>query len=235
MDQILTVANSPAFWIFSMIVISVVVFQAFVFIRLVNKQAPQAEMSRDEVSRALRTGVISALGPSLGIIIVAVSLITLIGAPLTLMRIGIIGSAAYELTAAGIGAKAYGVELGKAGYNLNAFTTAVWAMCIGGLGWLLSAALFTKSLGKAQGKIRSRNAKLMALISTAAMMGAFGYFAAGQIVLGMSETMVVLISALTIIILMVAAEKWKMNWLKEWALGITLVVGMSVGYLTTVL
>lgn len=233
-DKILPIANSLAMWGFSVLVISVVVFQAFIFIHLVCKQAPSSGMSRTEINRALRTGVISALGPSLGIIIVAVSLITVIGAPLTLMRIGIIGSAAYELTAAGIGAKAYGVELGKDGFNLQAFTTAVWTMCIGGLGWLLSAALFTKSLGKIQGKIQAQNSKIMALISTAAMMGAFGYFTAGQIVAGFNETVVVLISGITMMALMIAAEKWKLAWLKEWALGITLVVGMSIGYLTTI-
>lgn len=235
MEQVLSVANSPALWVFSLFVIGIVIFQAIVFIRLVKKNAPAAEMSKIEVNRALRTGAISAMGPSLGILIVAVSLITLLGAPLTLMRIGIIGSAAFELASAGIGAKAFGAEIGKEGYNLVAFTAAVWAMCLGGLGWLLSAALFTKSLGKAQSKIQARNTKIMAIVSTAAMLGAFGYFLAGQIVLGFSESVVAIVSGLTMVISMILANKLKLTWLKEWALGITLVVGMTIGYLTTII
>ncbi|WP_251552034.1 DUF5058 family protein [Neobacillus muris] len=234
MEQILEIANSPMMWVFALFVMLIVFFQAAVFIRLVKRNAPQIEMSKAEVNKALRTGIISALGPSLGIIIIAVSLITLIGAPLTLMRIGIIGSAAYELTAAGIGAKAYGVEIGKDGYNLQAFTTAVWAMCLGGLGWLLSAALFTKSLGKVQQKIAAKNTKMMALISTAAMMGAFGYFVAGQMVTGVSTSLVLIVSAVTMAVLMMISERRSIGWLKEWALGITLIVGMSFGYLTTI-
>ncbi|MDM5197204.1 DUF5058 family protein [Fictibacillus enclensis] len=234
MDKILEIANSPFMWLFSMVVIIIVITQAVIFIRLVRKNAAAIDMTMIEVNKALRTGVISALGPSLGIIIIAVSLITVIGAPLTLMRIGIIGSAAYELTAAGIGAKAFGVELGKEGYNLQAFTTAVWAMCLGGLGWLLSTTLFTKSLGKAQKKIAAKNTKIMALVSTAAMLGAFGYFTAGQITTSVSNSMVVIISAITMAFLMMIAEKRNAGWLKEWALGITLVVGMSFGYVTTI-
>ncbi|RXZ00705.1 DUF5058 family protein [Fictibacillus sp. S7] len=233
MDKILEIANSPLMWLFSILVIIIVITQAVIFIRLVRKNAAAIDMTRVEVNKALRTGVISALGPSLGIIIIAVSLITVIGAPLTLMRIGIIGSAAYELTAAGIGAKAFGVELGKEGYNLQAFTTAVWAMCLGGLGWLLSTTLFTKSLGKAQKKIAAKNTKIMALVSTAAMLGAFD-FTAGQITTSVSNSMVVIISAITMAILMMIAEKRNAGWLKEWALGITLVVGMSFGYVTTI-
>ena len=126
----------------------VVIFQAIVFMNLSRKAAPNVGMTNEEVKTAIRTGFISAIGPSFAIAVVIISLIALLGPPVTLMRIGIIGSAATETAAAGIGASAYGVELGSAEFTTQALANVVWTMCLGGMGWLLFTFFFTKSLGK---------------------------------------------------------------------------------------
>ncbi|KIL44291.1 DUF5058 family protein [Jeotgalibacillus soli] len=235
MSEVMEVANSWPIWLIASFVVFIVIFQALIFMKISIKTAPEIGMTSAEVKQSLRTGFISSLGPSFGIAVIVVSLITVIGSPMTLMRIGIIGSAATELTAAGIGANAYGVELGGDNFTLEAFTTVVWTMCLGGTGWLLFAALFTKSLGNIQKKVVKRNAKTMAIVSTAAMLGAFGYLTSQQMVNSFSHATVAIASGVTMMLISFIANRRNISWLKEWSLGIALIVGMSIGYFTTLL
>ncbi|MEK4405432.1 DUF5058 family protein [Sporosarcina sp. FSL K6-6792] len=235
MEQVLKVANSFPIWIIAALVIGIVIFQAVVFIRLASKTAPSVGLTTLEVKSVVRTGAISSLGPSFAIIIVAISLITFLGNPVTLMRIGIVGSAPIETVGASLGAQAAGSELGSSTFTEQAFTTAVWVMCLGGMGWLLVTALFTKSLGKFQEKIsrKNSNVKLLSIVSTAAMIGAFGYFGAGQMIKGINETVVFIAAFLVMPVIIWASNKFKMNWLREWSLGLVIVVGLSIGLLLT--
>jgi hypothetical protein len=234
MNEVLQVAQSGPVWLFAGLVVAIVIFQAITFIRVAARAAPGIGMTPREVRIALRTGVISSLGPTFGIAVVIISLITILGAPFTLMRIGIIGSAATELTAAGIGASAYGVELGSAGFNLQAFTAVVWTMCLGGCGWLLVAAVFTKRLGKAENQLLRTRGNLMAVISVAAMLGAFAYLASQQMVKGYSEATTAVVAGLSMMAILAVAKKYDQHWLAEWALGIALLVGVTAGYLLSV-
>ncbi|AMQ04678.1 DUF5058 family protein [Sporosarcina psychrophila] len=235
MEQVLKVANSFPIWIIAALVIGIVIFQAVVFIRLASKTAPSVGLTTLEVRSVVRTGAISSLGPSFAIIIVAISLITFLGNPVTLMRIGIVGSAPIETVGASLGAQAAGSELGSSTFTEQAFTTAVWVMCLGGMGWLLVTALFTKSLGKFQEKIsrKNSNVRLLSIVSTAAMIGAFGYFGAGQMIRGINETVVFIAAFLVMPVIIWASNKFKMNWLREWSLGLVIVVGLSIGLLLT--
>lgn len=235
MEQVLKVANSFPIWIIAALVIGIVIFQAVVFIRLASKTAPSVGLTTLEVKSVVRTGAISSLGPSFAIIIVAISLITFLGNPVTLMRIGIVGSAPIETVGASLGAQAAGSELGSSTFTEQAFTTAVWVMCLGGMGWLLVTALFTKSLGKFQEKIsrKNSNVRLLSIVSTAAMIGAFGYFGAGQMIRGINETVVFIAAFLVMPVIIWASNKFKMNWLREWSLGLVIVVGLSIGLLLT--
>lgn len=233
MEQVMKTANSLPIWIIASLVIGIVVFQALVFIRLAARTAPSIGMTGREVKSAIRTGAISSLGPSFAIIIVAISLLTLIGNPVTMMRIGIIGSAPTEMIGASMGAEAAGVELGSPNFTEQAFTTAVWVMCLGGMGWLLVTALFTKSLGKMQKKITSKGEKsvtLLQMVSTAAMIGAFSYFGSSQMIAGYREALVLFAAFLLMPLIIWASKKFQMTWLREWSLGLVIIAGITVGY-----
>jgi hypothetical protein len=235
LKEIMSVANSIPLWIIAFTVIAIVIFQAVTFLKLASKTAPEIGMTPEEVKTSIKTGFISSLGPSFAIGIVIVSLIALLGSPMTLMRIGIVGSAATEAAAAQIGAKAYGVNLGGADFTIEAFSTVVWTMCVGGLGWLIVTALFTKSLAKTQKAVKKRNPKIMIIVSSAAMLGAFGYLATDQMVKSGNHTVAGIVSVFTMFIVLGISKKTNAVWLKEWALGIVMVVGMISGYLSTLI
>jgi len=234
LEGVLKIANSAPFWIISIIVVGIVIFQAIIFMKIAWKSAPEVGMTNKEVKTAIRTGFVSSIGPSFGIVVVLVSLIALIGSPITLMRIGIIGSAATELGAAEIGASAFGTTLGADDFSLQAFTTVVWTMCIGGMGWLLFTALFTKTLGKSQKKIEKKNPKIMAAVSMAAMLGAFGYLASEKMSASFSHLTAGAVALIVMVAIMISAEKMNKAWIKEWAMGIAMVVGMVSGYFVSI-
>lgn len=227
------IANSFPLWILALLVAGVVIFQAIIFIRLASKTSSSIGMTSQEVKAAIRTGAVSSLGPSLAIVFVVISLITLIGNPVTLMRIGIIGSAAIETVGASLGSQAAGAELGAANYTAMAFTTAVWVMCLGGMGWLLFVLFFTKSLGKIQDKAigKTKNVNTLKLVSTAAMLGAFSYLGTGEMVKGLAESIVLVVAFIGMPIIMWIASKFKLSWLKEWSLGLIIILGLTVGYI----
>ncbi|MEW9670440.1 DUF5058 family protein [Ammoniphilus sp. 3BR4] len=232
MEQVMQLANSFPLWIFALLIVGVVIFQAIVFIRLSAKTSASVGMTSTEVRSAIRAGAISSLGPTLAIVFVAISLITLIGEPVTLMRIAIIGSAAIETVGASLGAKAGGADLGSPNFTEQAFTTAVWVMCLGGMGWLLFTALFTKSLGKIQDKVagKSQNVNVLKSISTAAMIGAFSYLGSSEMVKGLDESIVLIVALIVMPIIMSVANRFHLSWLKEWSLGLVIVIGLSIGF-----
>lgn len=235
MEEVLKVANSFPLWIIASLVMILVFFQAFKFISLASKASSSIGMSNSEVKSAIRAGVISSIGPSFAIVIVAISLLSLIGDPITMVRIGIIGNAPIETVGASLGAEAAGSELGSADFNTQAFTNAVWVMCLGGMGWLLFTALFTKSLGKIEKKATGtpKNVSRFKVISTAAMIGAFSYLGTGQMVNGIQESVVLIAAFIAMPIILFIANKYKLKWLVEWSLGLVILIGLTVGFFIT--
>lgn len=233
MSDVLKLANSWPLWILATLAVSIIFFQAFKFKKLASQASSSVGMTKEEVNAAFRTGIISSIGPSFAIVIIAISLLSIIGNPVTLMRIAIVGSAPIEMVGASIGAEAVGAELGTASFNETAFTTALWVMTLGGSGWLIFTALFTKSFGKVQKKAASspKNMNRFKVISTAAMIGAFGYLGSGQMVKGYTEASVLLIAAVAMPIIMFIANKYKIGWLKEWSLGLVVLLGLGLGYI----
>ncbi|ONK24299.1 DUF5058 domain-containing protein [Bacillus sp. VT-16-64] len=227
----MTAFSTVPLWMIAFTVICIVIFQALMFIRLAKKAAIEVGMTSKEVKIAIKTGLIGSIGPSFGIGIVIISLIALIGSPLTMMRIGIIGSASTEAAAAEIGANAFGSSLRTESFTVEAFSTVVWTMCLGGMGWLLFTFLFTKSLGNVQNKLKAKNPKLMGIVSAAAMMGAFGYLAVEKMVIDISSAVAGFMAIFTLFI----AKKTGKTWLKEWSLAIAMMVGMYSGYLMSLI
>lgn len=61
-----------------------------------NVDPESTDILASELKTAFRSGAIASVGPSLAVVIVAISLLALFGTPAVLVRIGLIGSAAFE-------------------------------------------------------------------------------------------------------------------------------------------
>lgn len=236
-EEIIEIASSLTLWVIAFVLIGIVIFQSIMFIRIARKSAPEVGLTKEDMKKAVKVSFVTSIGPSLAIGIVVISLITLLGSPMVLARLGIIGSAQTETGAAEVGAKVAGIPLGSDLFTTEAFTLVVWTMSVGAVGWLLFVFLFTKTMGKIQHTVLMKHPKKMTLITMAAMIGAFGALAMEQMIVSPSYFVTGIVSILTMYLMQFLTVKLgdKGNWIKEWSLGIAILVGMIGGYVTTVI
>lgn len=232
MQQAMEIANSSVMWVIASLVIGIVIFQSVKFIQLASKASIDVGMSKKEVRSALKTGAIAAIGPSIAIVIVAISLIAFLGNPLTLLRIGVIGSAPIESVGASFAAEASGASLGGEGFNEMVITAIVWTLCLGGMGWLLFTALFTKSLDNMEKKINKgkKGKQIMGVIATAAIVAAFGNLVSAELIKGLAPIVVAVVAATTMITATKLSERFQVSWLREWSLGLSILISLCFGY-----
>ncbi|MBP2076811.1 DUF5058 family protein [Oceanobacillus polygoni] len=232
MQQSMEIANSSVMWVIASLVIGIVIFQSVKFIQLASKASIDVGMSKKEVRSALKTGAIAAIGPSIAIVIVAISLIAFLGNPLTLLRIGVIGSAPIESVGASFAAEASGASLGGEGYNEMVITAIVWTLCLGGMGWLLFTALFTKSLDNMEKKINKgkKGKQIMGVVATAAIVAAFGNLVSAELIRGLAPVVVAVVAATTMITATKLSERFQVSWLREWSLGLSILISLCFGY-----
>lgn len=157
------------------------------------------------------------------------ALIATVGGPVAWMRLSVIGSVAFELPAAEIGVSQLGYSLGDEGITETAYATAVWSMTLGGTGWLLVSAFGTPHMENARQKLGNGQEKLIPIIGASAMLGAFAYFLTGEVAAGTPETGAVAVGGLAMLALLQIADRRDVQWLREWALGTAMIVGLFAG------
>lgn len=223
------IANSRWLWLSTLPVVSIVLLQAAIFLRRAWSDGKKMGMSDEKLKSGFKTGVISAIGPSVAVLAAMLALIATVGAPIAWMRLSVIGSVAFELPAAELGVSQFGYSLGDQGITETAYATAVWAMTLGGTGWLLVSAFGTRHMEKVRVKISNGNEKLIPIISSAAMLGAFAYFLSGEVTAGTPETGSIAVGGLVMLGLLHLADSRDIQWLREWALGTAMLIGLLVG------
>ena len=228
----LTIANSFGMWVSCSFIIFVVIFQAGIFMRKAYKTGLEMGLSKTQLVSAMRSGAICTIGPAIAIVVAMVSLIVSLGAPFAWMRLSVIGSVPFELMAAEAGAVAMGTTLGGAGYDLQVFANSVWTCTLGASGWLIICALFTDKFDYLRKRAVRGREELIPVLSIGAMIGAFAYFGAPYLAgRGLASTVSYLVGAVVMVLLNIFSDKQKMNWLKEWTLGIAMICGMFAALL----
>lgn len=236
--EVLKIANNGVVWAIAVLIVVIALAQSLLYIRLAFRTADAIGFSRNLCVKGLRSGAISAIGPSIAIFIVMVGMMSVVGAPITWLRLSIIGAAPTELTAATVGSQAYGVEFGSSAYDLTALATSWWTMTINGIGWLIFVGLFTHKLEGLREKVGGGDVKWLAILSGAASLGCFGFLNAGNIKTGIEQLgaanpvegaggpLYAAIGGLIAMMLLLKISN-RVTWLKEYTLGIAMLVGMA--------
>ena len=231
LEETLKVANEFGVWICAFAMVALVVVQSTLYTRLASKTTKEINFPQKDVRRAFRTGVITAFGPALGSFIVMIAMMAVIGAPITWMRLSIIGSASTEMTAATIGAEAAGFELGAANFSIEALAVIFFTMGINGCGWLLVATLLTGRMDSVRHKIAGGDAKWLPVLTTAATVGVYANMGAQRAVAGTGSLVAWLGGAITMLLMNIVAKKFKV--LKEYKMGIALIMGTVLAAVVT--
>jgi len=228
-DEVLKVANSTGVWLTAAPIVIIALIQVLLYYRQIYHAADAVNLTREQLSQAFRTGMVTSIGPVVAIFIIMVGLMSVIGAPMAWMRLSVIGSAPTELTAATLGADAMGVKFGGEGYTLQVMAVSWWTMAINGVGWLLLVGLFAHKLEDVREKVGGGDTKWLGILSTAAMIGVFGYLNSRNLMVISGPFVAAITGAVSMIILLHVAKK--MPKIKEYTLGIAMLIGMFAAML----
>lgn len=228
--DILALANSPILWAFGVGVFLVIGIQSVLYVRAARKAGPEVGMEKADLNRAFRAGAVASIGPSLAVVIVAIALLAMFGTPAVLVRIGLIGSAPFETGAATISAHTMGAELGGESYTQQVFAVAFATMSLAGAGWFAATLLLTPLLKKGSVKLSQVNPVAMGVITSAALLGAFAALTIGELPKSGAHVVTAIVSAAVMALLLALARFLRADWLKEWALGISILVALTASY-----
>ena len=233
-------ANSPLMWAAAALAVAVVVFQSILFMKRSMKAASESALTTDQVHKAIKSSVISSIGPSVVILVTMISLLVTMGAPVAWMRLSFIGSVNYEAMAAGFGAQAMGKTLQT--MDTMAFACGVWTMVCGSLGWLIFTILFCDKMDKVNHLMSKGNAKMVPIISAGAMLGAFAnlasgnfFTAEGSLTFTNAPAIATIAGCVIMMILVKLSRARDIGWLREWAFAIAMFSGMFIGYAVSVI
>lgn len=236
MNETMQIANNPVMWGLSILIVFNVIFQSIVFYRLATKHVKNTDLLRPEqVKKAFKIGVIGTIGPAFAVFAVAVALIAQIGGPITLARIGIIGSAAFEMISAQIGS---GGTAGTPDFMPNMLSAAAWVMTLGGAGWLIVVFFATKHIDSIQEKMKKANPLTIAYMSVFAPFIIFFTLGYREVInkgilkeqVDLAPMAALIAGAIAVVIVNKIVEKdSSKKWLKEWAMGFSVIAAMIVG------
>lgn len=231
--NILAIADSPVMWACAVGIFLVIILQSVIDLTAIRKAATAADLTPHQVTQSVRTGAVAAIGPSLAVALVAISLLPLFGTPAVLTRIGLVGSAAFDVAAAGIAAKTQGAQLGGDTYTVKVFAIAFAAMTLGGLVWMVSTLILTPILARGGQSLAKVNPAVMSIIPGAALLGAFFTLGLGETLKSSTHIVAMATSAVVMGICLYLAKRLKATWLREWGLGFSIVAALAVAALVT--
>ena len=204
-----------------------VLLQSLLFLWIAVKRGRAAGVSGEAMRKAFRAGITTSIIPTLPILMALIAIAPVLGLPVSWMRLSVIGSAPYELMAAGIGAKTMGVNsLGGEAFSVTVFANAIWVMCIGSFWAIMIVALFYKGLKKRYALKASGDARWQEVLTSSCFMGVFALFMADPLTSGGVPLATFMTSALLMVGCLLLIVKFKFERLREFALTLSMIGGM---------
>jgi len=226
----LEVANSPLMFVLCLLVITVVVIQAVLFIRTAWKRGLELGLEKGLMKKAMTNAVIFSVIPSLPIIIMLMVLSVPLGEYFPWLRLSVVGSALYESMAADAVAKNYGLAgITDPGFNLSIFTVALWVMTIGIIWGIVFNIFFMKHLDRFSKKAKASNNTFVPVFSAALFLGMLSIMSAPYVVNVANLTGIVsfVIASAASLGCNFVAKQTSIRAVSEFSLPISLLIGMA--------
>ena len=229
MNDYLSVANSRLLYVIAAVVFVFIITQSLVFFRTAWKEGLSRGIDRSRMMKAVKSSAVLAVVPSIPIVISLIAMAPVLGIPFPWIRLSVLGSASYELMAAGMGADVMGVNgLGGAGYTAEVFSSSAWIMTLGTVSAPIIIIFFLKKISGGYKKVRQKDSSWMEALIMAAYMGLIAVFI-GPAVTGGGVGLLTLLSGAAIMLICTFLERrFKLSWLKEFSLSLSMVGAMAL-------
>ena len=235
--------NHPVLFLLVVIPIAAVLGQSVYFLVKALRRSREIGMDQKKIRKTIRTAAVFTIAPAVSIVISVITLSKSLGLPLPWLRLSVVGSLSYEAIAASNALSAMGLELGKvSSLTAQQYVNITLVMTISILVGIWLVPLIGKKLLGGMTKLGAKDAKWADIFQNAMFIGmisAFVGFVFCDIsrlwapVEGFSATSglipvcVMAVSALVMLLCGLAMKVLKWNWVNDYALPISLVLGMA--------
>ena len=242
--------NHPILFLLAGFLVAVVLGQSVYFLVKALRRSRELGMDQSKVMKTIKTAAIFTVAPAVSIVISVITLSKSLGIPLPWLRLSVVGSLSYEAIAASNAVSAMGLELGKIS-NLTAqqFVNITLVMTISIMVGIWLVPVIGRKLLGGMSNLEKRDAKWADVFQNAMFIGMISAFV-GYVfcdisrlwspVEGFSPTsglipvFVMAVSALVMVACGLLMRKPRLKWLNDYALPISLVLGMAAAIPITV-
>lgn len=224
--------NHPVLYILAGLCIIAVIVQSIVFLKKAWKRALELGYSKEKLNKIVRSSIVFTIAPAIAIGIGVITLAPTLGIPLPWLRLSVVGSIVYELSAADTAASAMKISLGQT-LTAKQFVTIAFTMTTGIITGLVLIPGFCKKTVTGMSSVGMKDKKWGEHFSNALFYGLIATFV-GQGLSGVTvdskgrvQALVLLVSALTMCVCAFLRGKFKWKWINDYALPICMVVAMA--------
>ena len=234
--------NHPILFVLTGILVTVVLGQSVYFLIKALRRSREIGMDQTKIKKTIKTAAVFTIAPAVSIVISVIALSKSLGLPLPWLRLSVVGSLSYEAIAAENAVSAMGLSLGKiTSLTAQQFINITLVMTISILVGIWLVPVIGRKLLSGMSNLGAKDAKWADIFQNAMFIGMISAFL-GYVfcdisrlwapVKGYSATSGLVpvctmgASAVVMIILGLLMRKPKPKWLGDYALPISLVLGM---------
>ena len=229
--------NSPILFVIVGAIIALVLAQSVFFLVRAIKRARQLGISSSTVKKTISSAAVFTIAPAIAVLVGVVALSKSLGIPLPWLRLSVIGSITYETVAAGNALEAAGMSAASTITDPSIFITIAWVMTVGIAAGLVFVPFVTKRIQGGLMKVGMKDKKWGEIFNNAMFLGMISAFL-GYVFCdvglvfkgdtsGLIPVCVMATSAVVMAICGTIATKAKIRWLTDYALPLSLIVGMA--------
>lgn len=232
--------NHPILYVFTIAGILMVSAQSIVFLVKALKRAKELNIGADKIKKLTKSTIIFSIAPAIAVGIGLFTLVPLLGIPLPWLRLSVVGALTYELPAAQAAADAMNIEV-TSGLTAQQFVTIAWTMTIGIITGLVLIPVFCKKEVSGLSSANMKDKKWSDHFSNALFFGLIAAFVGGGLAdvtvnnAGKVKGLVLLISALIMAICGLLRNKFKWQWINDYAIPISMILSMAAAIPLTIL
>ena len=229
--------NHPVLFLLSGLLIATVLVQSVWFLVKALRRARDLGMDGGKLKKLIISAATFTVAPAIAIVISVMTLSKDLGVALPWMRLSVVGSLSYETIAASNAVNAMGLTFGSAALTASQFVTVVIVMTLSIMVGIWLVPLVAKKMQNGMISMEKRDKKWSEIFTAAMFIGMISAFVGfvfcdvlsvtrGDFT-GMIPVLVMAVSAALMLLSGLLVKKLKWRWISDYALPISLVVGMA--------
>ena len=234
--------NHPILYVLVGFLVAVVLGQSVYFLVKALRRSRQLGMDQAKILKTIKTAAVFTIAPAVSIVISVITLSKSLGIPLPWLRLSVVGSLSYEAIAASNAVSAMGLTLGQIDQlTAQQFVNIVLVMTISIMLGIWLVPVIGKKLLSGMSNLEKRDAKWADIFQNAMFIGMIAAFLGFVFcdfsrlwipgdytpTSGLVPVCVMIVSALVMVVCGLLMRKPKLKWLNDYALPISLVLGMA--------